>query len=80
MLVDSPAHPASMPACTKDSLTYSTESIAMLESCSSMFVTHAGDVEDLQKRPYREFVQRLGEWYSIPVTYASRVNLQRSKT
>ena len=47
-----------------------TESIAALEPYCSEFLVHAADVEGLQGGIDQELVARLGEWCSIPVTYA----------
>ena len=46
------------------------ESIAMLEPYCSEFLVHAADVEGLQRGIDEELVQRLGDWCTIPVTYA----------
>ena len=42
----------------------------MLEPYCSEFLVHAADLEGLQSGVDKELVQRLGEWCSIPVTYA----------
>lgn len=42
----------------------------MLEPYCSEFLIHAADNEGLQSGIDEELVQRLGEWCSIPVTYA----------
>ncbi|MCJ1380282.1 Enzyme that catalyzes the fourth step in the histidine pathway [Xylographa soralifera] len=46
------------------------ESIAILEPYCSEFLIHAADVEGLQNGIDQELVRKLGEWCSIPVTYA----------
>ncbi|MCJ1430769.1 Enzyme that catalyzes the fourth step in the histidine pathway [Xylographa pallens] len=46
------------------------ESIAALEPYCSEFLVHAADVEGLQRGIDQELVRKLGEWCSIPVTYA----------
>jgi phosphoribosylformimino-5-aminoimidazole carboxamide ribotide isomerase len=46
------------------------ENIKMLESYCSEFLIHAADMEGLQKGVDHELVQKLGEWCSIPTTYA----------
>ncbi|MCJ1247832.1 Enzyme that catalyzes the fourth step in the histidine pathway [Trapelia coarctata] len=46
------------------------ESIKMLESHCSEFLIHAADNEGLQRGIDEELVEKLGEWCSIPVTYA----------
>ena len=47
-----------------------TESIEMLEPYCSEFLIHAADNEGLQRGIDEDLVRRLGEWCSIPVTYA----------
>ena len=42
----------------------------MLEEYCSEFLIHAADMEGLQKGIDQELVRKLGEWCSIPVTYA----------
>lgn len=42
----------------------------MLESYCSEFLIHAADNEGLQRGIDEDLVKRLGEWCSIPVTYA----------
>ena len=42
----------------------------MLEPYCSEFLIHAADNEGLQSGIDEELVKRLGEWCSIPVTYA----------
>ena len=42
----------------------------MLEPLCSEFLVHAADVEGLQAGIDEELVAKLGEWCSIPVTYA----------
>lgn len=42
----------------------------MLESHCSEFLIHAADNEGLQRGIDEELVTKLGEWCSIPVTYA----------
>lgn len=42
----------------------------MLEPYCSEFLIHAADNEGLQKGVDELLVERLGEWCSIPVTYA----------
>ncbi|KAJ3125612.1 Enzyme that catalyzes the fourth step in the histidine pathway [Physocladia obscura] len=46
------------------------ESIRLLESYCSEFLVHAADVEGLCKGIDEKLVEKLGEWCSIPVTYA----------
>ncbi|KAF2994007.1 Enzyme that catalyzes the fourth step in the histidine pathway [Curvularia kusanoi] len=46
------------------------ESIRLLEPYCSEFLIHAADVEGLQRGIDHELVAKLGEWCSIPVTYA----------
>jgi phosphoribosylformimino-5-aminoimidazole carboxamide ribotide isomerase len=46
------------------------ESISMLEPYCSEFLIHAADNEGLQEGIDEELVSRLGEWCSVPVTYA----------
>ena len=46
------------------------ESIRILEPYCSEFLIHAADNEGLQRGIDEDLVQRLGEWCSIPVTYA----------
>lgn len=45
-------------------------SIKRLEQYCSEFLVHAADKEGLQAGIDEELVSRLGEWCSIPVTYA----------
>ena len=45
-------------------------SIEMLEPYCSEFLIHAADNEGLQKGIDEKLVTKLGEWCSIPVTYA----------
>lgn len=46
------------------------ESIRLLEPFCSEFLIHAADVEGLQRGIDHELVAKLGEWCTIPVTYA----------
>ncbi|KAI9331849.1 1--5-imidazole-4-carboxamide isomerase [Obelidium mucronatum] len=46
------------------------DSIRMLESYCSEFLVHAADVEGLCKGIDSKLVEKLGEWCTIPVTYA----------
>jgi phosphoribosylformimino-5-aminoimidazole carboxamide ribotide isomerase len=46
------------------------ESISMLEPYCSEFLIHAADNEGLQEGIDEALVSRLGEWCSVPVTYA----------
>jgi phosphoribosylformimino-5-aminoimidazole carboxamide ribotide isomerase len=46
------------------------ESIKLLEPYCSEFLIHAADNEGLQRGIDEELVMKLGEWCSIPVTYA----------
>ena len=46
------------------------ESIRLLEPYCSEFLIHAADVEGLQRGIDHELVAKLGEWCTIPVTYA----------
>lgn len=46
------------------------ENIKMLERFCSEFLVHAADVEGLQQGIDEELVSVLGEWCSVPVTYA----------
>lgn len=48
----------------------SIESIRLLEPYCSEFLIHAADVEGLQRGIDHELVAKLGEWCTIPVTYA----------
>ena len=64
-----------LPPCPSGSIKQSiadcpAESIATLEPYCSEFLIHAADVEGLQKGIDQELVRKLGEWCSIPVTYA----------
>ncbi|KAJ3197755.1 Enzyme that catalyzes the fourth step in the histidine pathway [Entophlyctis luteolus] len=45
-------------------------SISMLEQYCSEFLVHAADVEGLCKGIDESLVEKLGEWCTIPVTYA----------
>ncbi len=49
---------------------WNVESIASLEPHCSEFLIHAADVEGLQRGIDHELVEKLGEWCTIPVTYA----------
>ncbi|KAL1916837.1 uncharacterized protein VTP21DRAFT_5541 [Calcarisporiella thermophila] len=49
-------------------------SLDMLSEYCSEFLIHAADVEGLCQGIDRELVQRLGEWATIPVTYAGGAN------
>lgn len=46
------------------------ESISLLQEFSSEFLVHAADVEGLCKGIDQDLVRSLGEWSSIPCTYA----------
>ncbi|MCJ1371621.1 Enzyme that catalyzes the fourth step in the histidine pathway [Loxospora ochrophaea] len=46
------------------------KSIKLLEPYCSEFLVHAADNEGLQRGIDEELVERLGQWCSIPVTYA----------
>ena len=46
------------------------ETIRMLEPHCAEFLVHAADVEGLQRGIDEELVARLGEWCTLPVTYA----------
>ena len=46
------------------------ESITMLEPFCSEFLIHAADNEGLQQGIDERLVEKLGQWCSIPVTYA----------
>ena len=46
------------------------ESIRKLEPYCSEFLVHAADKEGLQSGIDEQLVQKLGQWCSIPVTYA----------
>ncbi|KAI8827293.1 Phosphoribosylformimino-5-aminoimidazole carboxamide ribotide isomerase [Fimicolochytrium jonesii] len=46
------------------------ESLAIMARFCSEFLVHAADVEGLCQGIDEELVQRLGEWCTIPVTYA----------
>jgi hypothetical protein len=46
------------------------DSIRSLQDSCSEFLIHAADQEGLQKGIDEELVARLGEWCTIPVTYA----------
>ena len=47
-----------------------SESIKMLEPYCSEFLIHAADNEGLQKGIDEELVKNLGQWCTLPVTYA----------
>jgi phosphoribosylformimino-5-aminoimidazole carboxamide ribotide isomerase len=51
-------------------LKYAPDSIKQLEPFCSEFLIHAADNEGLQRGIDEELVERLGQWCSIPVTYA----------
>ena len=59
------------------------DTIKMLEPYCSEFLVHAADNEGLQKGIDEDLVQKLGEWCSLPVTYAgggrNLADLQRVK-
>ena len=46
------------------------ESIRLLEPFCSEFLIHAADNEGLQRGIDKELVARLGQWCTLPVTYA----------
>lgn len=46
------------------------DNIKVLEAYCSEFLIHAADMEGLQKGIDHELVKKLGEWCSIPTTYA----------
>ena len=46
------------------------DSIKLLEPSCSEFLIHAADNEGLQRGIDEELVEKLGQWCSIPVTYA----------
>ncbi|MCJ1281895.1 Enzyme that catalyzes the fourth step in the histidine pathway [Xylographa opegraphella] len=46
------------------------DTIVALEPYCSEFLIHAADMEGLQKGIDQDLVRKLGEWCSIPVTYA----------
>src|SRR5271170_376796 len=46
------------------------ESLSLLAEHCSEFLIHAADVEGLCKGIDEELVKRLGEWVTIPTTYA----------
>jgi len=46
------------------------ETLDMLSGYCSEFLIHAADVEGLCRGIDEELVQRLGEWVTIPTTYA----------
>lgn len=48
----------------------STASIKKLEPHCSGFLIHAADNEGLQRGIDEELVERLGQWCTLPVTYA----------
>jgi phosphoribosylformimino-5-aminoimidazole carboxamide ribotide isomerase len=48
----------------------SAENICMLEKFCSEFLIHAADNEGLQQGIDEDLVKKLGEWCSIPITYA----------
>ena len=52
------------------SLKLIVECISLLEKHCSEFLVHAADVEGLCQGIDEELVERLGEWVSIPTTYA----------
>ena len=53
-----------------DAKIFWVDSIRMLEPYCSEFLVHAADHEGLQQGIDEELVRKLGEWCSIPVTYA----------
>ncbi|EIW76110.1 Phosphoribosylformimino-5-aminoimidazole carboxamide ribotide isomerase [Coniophora puteana RWD-64-598 SS2] len=50
------------------------ESLDILSEYCSEFLIHAADVEGLCKGVDRELVKKLGEWVTIPTTYAGGAN------
>lgn len=46
------------------------ESIKLLEPFCSEFLIHAADNEGLQRGIDEELVEKLGQWCTLPVTYA----------
>ncbi|BEJ16104.1 hypothetical protein CspHIS471_0507090 [Cutaneotrichosporon sp. HIS471] len=55
---------------TLTDMTVNAESIKVMEAYCSELLIHAADVEGLCQGIDEELVQRLGEWVSIPCTYA----------
>ena len=51
-------------------LHYLAASIKLLEPFCSEFLIHAADNEGLQRGIDEELVQKLGQWCTLPVTYA----------
>ena len=51
-------------------LTNLVETIRLLEPFCAEFLIHAADNEGLQRGIDEELVEKLGQWCSIPVTYA----------
>lgn len=54
----------------KTSAQYGPESIKLLEPYCSEFLIHAADNEGLQRGIDEALVEALGQWCTIPVTYA----------
>lgn len=52
------------------SLIKPTDTLSMLSEYCSEFLIHAADVEGLCKGIDEDLVEKLGEWVSIPTTYA----------
>lgn len=50
--------------------TYGSESIKQIEQYCSELLIHAADVEGLCQGVDEELVRRLGEWVTLPCTYA----------
>ncbi len=55
-------------------LTLSAETLAKFASSCAEFLVHAVDVEGLCRGIDRELVAKLGEWTTIPLTYAGGAN------
>ncbi|KAI1312602.1 Enzyme that catalyzes the fourth step in the histidine pathway [Mortierella claussenii] len=59
---------------TMTNMTVNKESLDILAEYCSEFLIHAADVEGLCKGIDQDLVQALGEWTSIPTTYAGGAN------
>jgi phosphoribosylformimino-5-aminoimidazole carboxamide ribotide isomerase len=64
------SHPLSRCSDCVDTWLIRTESIRLIENHCSELLIHAADVEGLCQGIDQELVERLGEWVSLPCTYA----------
>jgi phosphoribosylformimino-5-aminoimidazole carboxamide ribotide isomerase len=55
-------------------LTISQDTLQKLAGCCAEFLVHAVDVEGLCRGIDRELVEKLGQWTTIPTTYAGGAN------